>query len=303
MSDRGSLSRAPSRPSAARLDAEAMLARICVRPPYFTLVEPRLEGAVFRASVTAEAPAGRERGPMTGAEIGRHAAIAGSCAVALQQRDARRRYYLAREADCVYEPNPAPYGAPVALQASVLAADKREATARIALAAEGRPLATLTVRYTVLLEPTFERLFQTRRLPFAPAVPALSPYARLLTERFERDGARATAQVDAVPAAACVGHFDGYPALPVAVLMGQLSHLAGALAPAPFRVRRGRVRAQDLAWAGEPVAFEATRLADEAEGWRFACAASAAGRPVGGMDLWLGPADAGWVPADPSTLS
>jgi len=85
--------------------------------------------------------------------------------------------------------------------------------------------------------------------------------------------------------------------------MGQLSYLAGQLAPAPFRVRRGLVRAQDLAWAGEPVRFEAARLADEAEGWRFVCNAAADGRSVGGMDLWLGPADQRWSPTISDDLS
>ncbi len=299
------LSTTVPRPTTERLGVSAVLPRICVRPPYFSLGDVQQQGTVFTATARAEAPAFRERGPMTGAEMGRHAAIAGSCAVALAERDGRRRYYLAREADCRFEHNAAPYGTPVELRASVIAADKREATALIDLDAGGEALARFTVRYTVLLEPTFERLFQQRRLAVQPEPAGVSPYGRLLSDRIDpaAEGLAVETIVDAIPAAACAGHFVGYPALPVAVLMGQLSYLAGHLAPAPFRVRRGLVRAQDLAWAGESVRFEAVRLADEPEGWRFACSASAAGRSVGGMDLWLGPADEGWTPAPEPWLS
>jgi len=84
--------------------------------------------------------------------------------------------------------------------------------------------------------------------------------------------------------------------MPVAVLMGQLSYLAGRLfddptAPdrplVPFRVVRGEIEADDLAWAGERARFFVERDGEDAEGRRFRCSAEAGGRTVGAMQLWL----------------
>ena len=98
--------------------------------------------------------------------------------------------------------------------------------------------------------------------------------------------------VESLPVGACVGHFDGYPALPVAVLMGQLSYLAGRLHDVPYRVVRGEVEASDLVWAGERAVFrvardgfgdtQATRGAQ-----RYRCEAWAGDRSVASMTLWL----------------
>ncbi len=275
-----------------RLDLGRVLARICVRPPYFALTDLRLEGTALHARAKAEAPAFRERAPMTGAEIGRHAAIAGSCVLALQQRDDRRRYYLARDAECDFVPNAAPYGSVVDLAARVVELGKRNAIATIDLSAGGAPLARLSVTYAILQEPTFERLFLARRR--APSA-GPSPYDRLIETHAQVGDEEAVTVVPAIPAESCRGHFEDYPALPVAALMGQLTYLAGLLAPQPFRVRRGLVRAQDLAWAGEHVRFAARRETSDVAGrWRFECSAIAGQgegeeREVGGMSLWLEP--------------
>lgn len=276
----------------ARLDLTSVLDRICVRPPYFALSDLHMEGTVLHARAQAEAPAHRERAPMTGAEIGRHAAIAGSCVLAQQQTDDRRRYYLAREARCAFVPNAAPYGSSVDLEATTLSLTKRDAVASIALRANGAALAKIDVSYAILPEATFERLFQMRKRS-VPAGP--NPYGRTLQLAAEVGHDRAVSVVEQVPAAACLGHFETHPALPVAALMGQLTYLAGLLAPQPFRVRRGLVRAQDLAWAGERVRFEARReTSDAPDRWLFECTATAGregteGRVVGGMTLWLEP--------------
>jgi hypothetical protein len=81
--------------------------------------------------------------------------------------------------------------------------------------------------------------------------------------------------------------------MPVAVLMGQLAFLAGQLfddergAPAPFRVARGEIAADDLAWAGEPARFVVARDGADADGRRYRCQVDVAGRVVATMTLWL----------------
>src|SRR5690606_12412244 len=79
-----------------------LLARICVRPPYFALTDLSLEGLELHATARAESPAYSEVGAMPAAELGRHAAIVGLTVAASRQADDDRRYYLARRAECRY---------------------------------------------------------------------------------------------------------------------------------------------------------------------------------------------------------
>lgn len=267
----------------------SLLERVGVRPPYFALTDIDIAGRVVRATTAAESPAFLEIGPMPAAELGRHAAIVGLAAVAAQQPDNRRRYYLARRAECRYVPNEAPYGAPVRFHGRVIEHDKRTARAAIDATANGEPLASFVVDYTVLTDSAFERLFRTRAKP-TPSAP--SPYGSLLTTSWQGTTEMAEQVVESLPVSACVGHFDGYPALPVAVLMGQLSYLAGRLHEVPYRVVRGDVEASDLVWAGERAVFRVARhgegdTQDTLGSRRYRCEAWAGDRSVAAMTLWL----------------
>jgi len=279
----------------ALVPAPDLLSRICVRPPYFALHDVRLEGLELHATAYAESPAPLEVGPMPAAELGRHAAIVGLSLAALSQADGARRYYLARRAECRYVPNPAPYGAPVRFVGRLLALDKRASKAAVVATAEGAPLASFEIDYTVLTASAFERLFRIRSRPTPPAP---SPYGRLLATEWRETADHGEQVVEEVPVGACVGHFDGYPALPVAVVMGQLSYLAGQLHGEPYRVLRGEVEASDLVWAGERAVFTAMRAGvgghPEVPGAaRYRCQASAGDRVIGAMTLWLESVDQG----------
>ncbi|HEX7022408.1 MAG TPA: hypothetical protein VF171_06085 [Trueperaceae bacterium] len=276
----------PVSDAALRLGIPQVLDRICVRPPYFALTDLTLEGCSFAATAMAEAPAFLERGPMTAAEVGRHAAIAGLCHAALSQADHKRRYYLAQRAECRYTPNAAPYGTPVRLQTEVRSLTKRQAQVAVRATAAGQDFATLDIDYTILTEPTFERLFAHRA---RPARLATNPYRQLLQTDYQQSGEQAEQVIAHVPAAACSGHFDDYPALPVAVLMGQLSYLAGQIIadkPRPFRVLKGLVDASDLCWSGESARFRVVRTTTQARVRAFDCEAYAGERKVGSMKLW-----------------
>lgn len=276
--------------TAATPDVAAALRRICVRPPYFALHDGLRDGRFLRATAVAESPPFLERGPMPAAEVGRHSAIAGLLHAALEQRDDARRYYLARSATCVYLQNASPYGAPVSLRTEVLDLDRRAAHVRTEARTDDGPLAQIELRYAILTEAAFERLFRHRAQANPPSP---SPFGHLLTEGYEHHGDVVSQIVPAIPIAACTGHFDGFPAMPVAVLMGQLSFLAGRLfedargAPAPFRVTRGEIAADDLVWAGEPARFVVARDGADAHGRRFRCQVDVDGRTVATMALWL----------------
>lgn len=270
------------------VSAEALLQRICVRPPYFALRQVRAQPGALVATVRAELPPGPEIGPIQGAELSRHAAIAGLCVAALAQPDDQRRYYLAQHARYEGRPSAAPYGAEVVLQADLLHLDKRAATAYIEARAGGQPLAAVEVHYTVLTDSAFSRLFRTRARPaFRAGGPARMP-ALPAGEVRAHDG-RWTRHIAQVPEAACAGHFDGYPAMPVAILMGQLANLAGQALGAgrAYHIAGAQVDAHDFCWAGEAATFEVAPERRDGPRTLFGCQALAAGRTVGQMQLTL----------------
>ncbi|WP_029479600.1 hypothetical protein, partial [Deinococcus frigens] len=278
------------------VDSANLLRRICVRPPYFALKELHLEDEDLRAEVQAELPQSAELGPIQGAELSRHAAIAGLCVAALAQPDDQRRYYLAQRASYQGFANDAPYGSRVTLRATLLGLTRREATARIQAVVGGLPLAEVEVQYTILTDNAFARLFRSRERPDLvdqSASPSVSqPLDRmppLPPGQLSHSGDTWTRHISEVPAAACAGHFERYPAMPVAILMGQLSQLAGlSLGEGqPFWIPQASVEAHDFCWAGESVTFEAQATRGQRPLNHFECRAVASGRTVGQMQLTL----------------
>jgi hypothetical protein len=72
------------------------------------------------------------------------------------------------------------------------------------------------------------------------------------------------------PERACAGHFTDYPALPVALLVGQLGVTASSLMTSErWRGARAVVNATDLCWAGERVRFEAAHMGARMAGALF----------------------------------
>ena len=262
-----------------------LLRRIRVAPPYFNLENMSLAGERLYASAVAQTRIENERGPMAAAEIGRHAAIAGSCLIAALQNDDRPRYYLAQEAVCTYLPSDAPFGTLVQFEVSEPDISKRKARVSIRAHIDNVDIAHLSVSYTVLTEATFGRLFGAHKKHAAPVLRSSYP----IKTRGLQPGGNSAQQLLLIQAEDCAGHFPDYPALPVAVLMGQLSYLAGTLLDRPYRVTRGNVSARDLCWAGELVTFSAQEIADDCEPHERAllCRASVDGVTKGEMRLWL----------------
>ncbi|WP_309572649.1 hypothetical protein, partial [Deinococcus sp.] len=217
-----------------RIDRDHLMQRICVRAPYFALQNLRLFDGTFMAEATAESRASAEQGPMQAAEISRHAAICGLCAVALNFDDDDRRYYLAQDATYTGFRNVSPYGTEVSFSATVLERNKRQAMAEITITAGGEELAHLRVTYTILSEASFRRLFRSKHDPEFSSL----RYDRMPEPpagEFSTEGNTTVLTLPEVPRDACAGHFEQYPAMPVAVLMGQLGVVASRHYDAPYR--------------------------------------------------------------------
>lgn len=246
-------------PATCSVTQEALLKRICVRPPYFALRHAGLEQSVFVAAAEAELPQGRALGPMRPGELSRHGAIAGLCAVALRQPDEQRRYYLATDATFTGLPSSAPYGSPLVFRAAVSELDKRSARAFVTAYAHEERVATLDVGYTVLPVTLFERLHAARRQPTSSG--ALEP---LTIRDVVWRGDTGVYRIPALPAAMCAGHFDNYPAAPVALLMDQLAQIAEQFVDRPSRIALGHIKATRLCWAGDEVILSMTKLGGNA---------------------------------------
>lgn len=278
--------------------AEALLRRICVRPPYFALrgLSSPQPGAA-QAWIVPEQPLLAEAGPIAAAEVGRHLAILGSAALASQSPDGEQRYYLARAARLERVCGVLP-GRAHAFVAEATAGSSwdgsRSAVARAVLrTAAGVTTHLLQVEYRVLGARVFERMFRGRR----QAAPAgeHNPHAKplqLAMEALDAQHARASLRFGVEQ---CAGHFEGCPAVPIARLMQALTSLAGRLhqhrsgeASAPYAVLRGAVRAQKLAFAGDALSLSAVHAQDRGDETAVHCRATLAdGSTVGELDLWL----------------
>jgi hypothetical protein len=137
-----------------------------------------------------------------------------------------------------------------------------------------------------LTEPAFERLFRARR----QVTSERHAMGRLPPGKVARDGNTLLRTLGPIPVEACAGHFDSYPAMPVAVLMGELASLAGdALGEgtARYRVVRAHVEAQDFCWAGERVQLAATPVSAAHGQVTLECSAHAGDRTAARMQLTL----------------
>jgi hypothetical protein len=255
-----------------------LLERICVRPPYFALKNTSI-GPAFSARASAETALLAERGPMSAAEIGRHAAIAGLCSIAMSGDDARRYYYLAKSARCRFFSSPAAYGTALEFSATPQAVGAREVSASMVVTTGRHRVALLDVRYARLSTELFSRIFAKHHRPTSGAGRGYQDYLPL------RHVGHGEAMIDAVPEDACSGHFDGYPAFPVAVLMGELIRLAGHTLKGVFWVTRADVDAETLVWAGESVRLRVMQVLGDGDYREFDCKATVGERVAGRLRL------------------
>lgn len=267
---------------AGPVSQDGLLARICVRPPYFALRNIHLKDGLFVAYADAELPQGLALGPMRPGDLSRHSAIAGLCALATQQKDDQRRYYLATEATFTGYPTQVPYGSLLRFEAEVLELGKRNAKALITSYAHQERIATLEVEYSVLSSLLFERLNAHRRRP-TPQV-ALEP---VMVKDIEWRGNTGVYQIPALPASMCAGHFDDFPAAPVALLMDQLAQIAEQFVGHPSYIASGHVSATQLCWAGDKVTLSMTKVGGDVRETQLEGLIADDDAPIGGMRLLL----------------
>jgi acyl transferase domain-containing protein/short-subunit dehydrogenase/acyl carrier protein len=257
---------------------EYFLSRICVQPPYFDLFDIERDGEWVSASVRPVPPSEDEADIVSCAEAARHLAIVGSCALSLQCPVAGKVYYPVERA---HHPNmrgaldevDAAELEIVRVRARCVSFDLKasRASAETELTdSTGRLVYRLIVDYHVIPEADFQRMFVKHTEPTQEH--AISdPYAvwRPLPACAEKNGTF-SCDLGPVEAAACVGHFASYPAMPVSImtryaiqLIAEAFRLRSGRSGARIRIINGSAATKMFAFAGASVSLVARRLPSE----------------------------------------
>lgn len=238
---------APSSPRVIPLDE--LLPHLCVRPPYLRLTDTLLQGDRYVATVAAEAPLGLERGPMSAAELLRHAAVAlRAHAVLATPGGTAPRVCRLRRGVVRLRPDDAPPGTPLRLESELLPAAPAGPRGRLRALRGDALLAELELTLATAPAEHYARVFSDHARP-APPLP--TPYARRLPGELRASAGSIEKLLPAVPERACAGYHPGFPSLPPPVAAGELVHLATELNGGPGRVAELRVDVLEPLWAGE----------------------------------------------------
>ncbi len=273
-----------------RVSEGRALARISVARPYFDLGDLEEVGdGIVNATIPAAPATAPEAGAIEAAQVARHLAILGSCAVALSRDDDTRHHYLATRAHYTRMANaPTAVDGPLRAQAIGSWVDRRTARALVTLGtADDQALNLLDVEYTVLAPRMFARLNPPIDLDAIAA--AEGDVAEPVVEH-RVGGVRV--DTGPIPAEMCAGHFPDYPAAPVAIVMGRLCQAAGlamidhlGLDDHRYRIEEGHVEATGLARAGQHLVLDASYVKPVRGGHQLRGQALADGEVVGEVEV------------------
>jgi hypothetical protein len=203
------------------------LALIAVYSPYMALHSVYKQGNSLFATFPSEAYPENEISPITITEVGRHMAILGSLAIALENPVKEVHYYLALHAGVIRHSYVESFEKELVGKVEVTKFNRREATiSGDVFNQNGECIFSIVVDYSTIHYRTFERLFKEHYTPEV-TVYAENPYAKgieLYDLVISED--ECTASLGIVDESICPGHFHHYPALPVARLGNAFCKLA-----------------------------------------------------------------------------
>lgn len=274
---------------AIRRESESVESRLLRRvgggAPYFALRDLSFDGTELRAQAATETDPGAEVGPVSAAELARHAVVAGLSAVALARPDSARCYYLVSGIDATLFRTSLSFGMPVRYFALATEQGPVGGAAQIEARIDSTLVGRLRVSYAVITETLFTRLFARHRTATFGDVGSHRSYPPLDALVQDRHAAQARL---VIATSACRGHFELHPALPVSTLLGQLVRLTSTLWDGSFRVSSFRIRSQAVAWAGDVLSL---RVAKTSGPWNFSGHAASDTRTMATTNLCLLPAN------------
>lgn len=253
--------------NALPVSTEEIFKLIDVREPYYAL-----ENLTFEqdGSVTAKVPIEQdlyyEPLPISSSEAGRHLAVLGSCACALNNPDKVKHYYLASSANATrknfdYKRDEPNY---FLGYARCIKVDNKSAQAVTSLRyPDGTVFSEIVINYHVLDHRIFERIHKERLVSWEAA--NYNPY---ITEPNANHTFISDKQlfgvIENVRATDCAGHFPSLPAVPISILFRVLVRFAVVLMQhrvgnpnAVFCVRECTTEAKNLAFPSEEIDINA----------------------------------------------
>ncbi|MDP4209786.1 MAG: hypothetical protein Q8928_13315 [Bacteroidota bacterium] len=201
---------------------------ITVHKPYMALHSVHKHENCLFGTFPAEAHPENEIYPITITEVGRHMAILGSLAVAMENPVKEEHYYLALHAEVIRHSYEESFEKELVGKVEVTEFNRKGATITgEVFNKKGECIFSIVVDYSTIHHRTFSRLFKDHYKPEV-AVYADNPYTKEV-ELFDLvvSENECTASLGIVDESICTGHFHHYPALPVARLGSAFCKLAG----------------------------------------------------------------------------
>lgn len=276
---------------------DTVIGNIGVTAPYYALENLKVSSDGATAEFVAEQPMDNEVGGIAAAEVGRHLAVLGACALAWSNPNKEKHYYVASRAVLK---NVAKGGevskSAFSGRAKILFMDKRSGTIFATLTTDqDEPLYELETHYHIMNVPLFAKLFHIKKQEFE-CNPSNNPYKKQipLNDVHYLDNA-ISARLGPLKPEECNGHFCSFPCIPVAILMHSLSRTAGKLlskivgeSGIRYTVVAAEVQAYNFAFAGEAVTMKVAYSGLEGGEYVFACKAeNKDGKLFGSMLLRL----------------
>lgn len=201
---------------------------IDVSHPYFALTQVRQIGQMIMANIPVDLHDHNEQTDISMAEVGRHLAILGSLAMAEANPKKEKHFYLATEA-ILERTTAANSGATWFIgSAKTESINRKEGEVHAELSTpDGLLLYNVKVKYAIIPVTIFQRLYANNKLSGTP-VPVNNPYKNAIKlNHLTRDLQNCSASIEKIKPEQCAGHFEDFPALPVACIGGALATLAG----------------------------------------------------------------------------
>ncbi|MCU4157464.1 hypothetical protein J1N10_15915 [Carboxylicivirga sp. A043] len=231
--------------------------------PYNSLKDIRTQGTTVTASFEQELFDASQVEGITLAEAGRHIAILGSLAVANINPVKNKHFYLASKATLKRVHSRPCTSTSYRGIMNAIDFNKKCGMAEGAIHdSEGKILYTAEVQYSVLTVQLFERFFRKykstefRANGFSPYGDVVKLYDMNLCVE------TSSASLGEVKPEWCVGHFDEYPALPVAQISQGLMNLAAAQnrliknKDNQFCIKEVNMDAESFIFAGQNLSFK-----------------------------------------------
>lgn len=249
--------------NALPVSSEEIFKLIDVGEPYYALENLVIEpDNTVNARIPIQQDLYYEPLPISSSEAGRHLAVLGSCACALNNPSKTKHYYLAASANATRKDFNFKVDDPKYFlgYARCIKVDSRSAQAVTTLKyPDGTIFSEIVINYHVLDSRIFERIHQEKMVEheassYNPYITEPSVNCTPISEK------QLFGVIENVRAIDCAGHFPGLPAVPISILFRVLVRLAIVLmqnrignSNAVFCVRECTTEAKNLAFPGEEI--------------------------------------------------